>query len=267
VGRLFEIIAVEGDAQSRAVKLIQETKTVFSNKENLFKGKQRTLQLFDRPSEKLVEIEALEAKDTTYIKVESTVPDSLNYLGCILADYWDLMYQKEASNQVAKADIVMDGNVLLANVPLTFLLCMESRLRDLRVVFDSIPTLSPGIEWTPDTAYGKHIYQSPLVKNVKTREDTEYRVVVQATDKFPAQVQAIKGQFNIGQYSDKDWSGLISSAEKANLLLTFDKLIAAVKTARQRANDTDANKDKVGDILLTALIGPWFNRSLMNPVK
>jgi hypothetical protein len=265
MGKLYEVLAVEGDAQGRATKLVNETKQVFSNKENLFKGKVRTLALFDQDVTKETEIKALEAKDSTAIRVESTIPDSLNYMACIIGDYWDLMFQKEATNQVAKADIIIGGALLLKDVPVTFLLCMENRLKDLRPVLEAIPTLAPGIAWDTDESYGRHIWQAPETNDVKTKEDIEYRIIAPATDKHPAQVQPVKTQFNIGKYTTKEWSGLISSAEKADLLEKFDKVVRAIKEARQRANAVEAVTTKVSDTLLTALIGDWFNRELMNP--
>lgn len=267
-GKLFEILAVEGDAQGRAVKLVNETLQVFKNKENLFKGKRRSLSLFEKDPAKDLELQALEAKDTTFTQVESTVPDSMNYLGCILGDYWDVMYQKEATNQTAKANIEIDGVILLADVPVTFLLCMENRLKDLRPVLEAIPTLAPGIDWKIDKDYHlSHVYKTPESFDVKTKEDMEYRHVFEPTDKQPGQYVAVKNQFNIGKYVTTDWSGLISPAEKARLLEHFDKVLKAVKEARQRANNIDAVNLKVGDQIVGALLGGWFNRSKMNPAQ
>ena len=267
MGKLYEVLSVEGDAQGRAAKLVTETKATLSNKENLFKGHVRRLKLFDQAQERISEIETIQKKDSTEIKVESTVPDSLNYLCCVLGEYWDIMFQKEATNQLAKANIEIDGQVLLKDVPVTFLLCMENRLKDLRPVFESIPTLAPGIKWELDESYGRFVYKAPETTDMKTKEDTEYRTVSPATEKHPAQVVPIKAQFNIGSYTRTEWSGMISSAEKARLLEQFDKLVKAVKEARQRANAVDAITTKVSDALLKALIGDWFSRERMNPVK
>ena len=267
MGKLCEVLAVEGDAQGRAVKLINETTQVFKNKENLFKGKRRQLVLFGKSPDKEEEMMAIEAKDSTFTKVETTVPDSLNYLGCILGRYWDVMFQKEATNQLAKADIVMeDGSILMKDVPVTFLLCMENRLKDLRPVLDSIPTLPPGIDWRVDADYSlSNVYKTPDLNDVKTKEDTDYRIVAQPTDKHPAQVVAVKTTFNIGRYITTDWSGMISPAEKARLLEHFDKIASAIKQSRQRANLTEAVKLQVGDSLVGALFGGWFDRTKMNP--
>ena len=264
-GKLHEVLAVEGSAQSRAAKLVVETTSVFKNKENIFKGRQRILKLFDQDPAREIEIKSLEAKDSTTVRVESTVPDSLNYLGCILGDYWDVMYQKEATNQLANADIIVDGNVILKSVPVTFLLCMENRLKDLRPVLESIPTLAPGVAWALDDGYGRHIYRAPEASDVKTRETVTYPHVFEPTDKQPGQYVTEKTQVNIGKYTTNEWSGLISSAEKARLLENFDKIIGAVKQARQRANNIDAVTTKVSDQLIGAILGGWYDRTQQNP--
>lgn len=220
--------------------------------------------MYDQDPTREVEIKSLEAKDSTTIKLEGTVPDSLNYLAMILGGYWDVMFQKEATNQLAKADIVVDGVVVLKDMPVTFLLCMENRLKDLRPVFENIPTLAPGVAWTLDPSYGKHVYRAPITIDVKTREEVTYPHIFEPTDKQPGQYVTAKAQTNIGKYSTNEWSGLISSAEKARLLENFDKIIGAVKQARQRANNIDAVTDKVSGQLLRALIGPWYNPSTAN---
>ena len=267
MGKLYEVLAVEGDAQSRAVKLLAETKATFANKENLFKGKSRKLSLFDQAPEREVEIKALEAKDSTNIKVEATVPDSLNYLANVQADYWDVMYQKEATNQLAKADVIaVDGSILLTGVPVTFLLCMENRLKDLRPVLEAIPTLAPGVSWSADDAYGAYICKAPETSDVKTKEDVDHRVIVPVTGNVPAQVATIKVTTNIGKYTTNEWSGLISSAQKAHLLADFDALYGAIKQARQRANAAEVVTDKVGAVLARALLKNWFNPATMNPL-
>ena len=268
MGKLYEVLAVEGDFQAKASKLITEVKATFANKENLFKGKTRTLSLFDQSPEREVENKALEAKDSTSIKVEATVPDSLNYLGTILADYWDVMYQKEATNQLANADIVADdGTVLATSVPVTFLLCMENRLKDLRPVLEAIPTLAPGVSWALDANYGAYISKAPETSDVKTKDEVDHKVIVPVTGNVPAQVVAVKQTVNIGKYTTNEWSGMISSAQKAHLLADFDALYGAVKKARQRANAVDVVTAKVGAGLVNAWLKNWFNPQSANPLS
>jgi hypothetical protein len=268
MGKLYELLAVEGAAQARAVKLVLETKAVLSNKENLFKGHVRTLKLFNQDATKAEEILTLEQKDSTQVKVETTVPDSINYMACVVGDYWDAMYQKEATNQMAKADVIIDGVVIIKDAPATFLLAMEARLKDLRPILEAIPTLAPGVDWQLDANYAMpNVYRGPVITDTKTKEDTEYRHVFEPTDKQPGQFVPVKTQFNIGRYTRTDWSGLISPADKARRIEQFDKFEGAIKQARQRANAVDVVAMKVSDDLMTALFGDWFNRERMNPVK
>lgn len=264
MGKLFEILAVEANHEGVAKKLLSETTQTFKNKENLFGGKLRTLNMFDTSPEKAVEMKAVEAKERTEIKISSTVPDSMNYLGCILADYYDVVYQKEATNQLAKQDIIIDGVVIIKDVPVTFLLSMENRLKDLRNVVLEIPTLAPGKFWTPDGNYGRNVHRTPEEHNLKTAKDIDFRIAAPATDKHPAQVVQTEAVRNIGQYTDVTWSGLITSADKAMLLERTDKMLQAVKRARGRANTQEAINDKVGDKILGFIIGSWFDRSRMN---
>lgn len=74
----------------------------------------------------------------------TTVHDKLDYmLNQHIVPYLDAVLQKERANQDAKADIVVDGIVLAKDVPATFLLGLEEKLKRVHEVLDKIPTLAP----------------------------------------------------------------------------------------------------------------------------
>jgi hypothetical protein len=99
--------------------------------------------------------EAREAENESEVKViETTVADKLDYLSRDLSRLYDVLLQKEIGNQEARADLVVNGEVLIPDAPATFLLGMETRLKALRQVLLHIPTLEPGRTWTEDEASG-----------------------------------------------------------------------------------------------------------------
>lgn len=268
-GKLHEILAVEGDHEGRSKAAISESIATFKNKERLFQAKTRTLTMFQKNETNRVELEAIEAKEKTETPLAATVPENLNYLGVILAEYYDVVFQKEATNQQAKADVIINGETLLTDVPVTFLLSMESRLKEVRNVIVEIPTLEPTIAWVPDTTHAKaHVYKAPVTHDTKTLKETKHNIVVAPTDKHPAQVVAYDAVSNIGQYTDAQWSGKITSATKATLLQNIDSLIQAVKKARQRANATTlVPSNDVGNKLMKFLLGDFFKPENANPTS
>jgi len=72
---------------------------------------------------------------------------------------------------------------------------------------------------------------------------------------IPAQVDKIPETENIGKYEKTHWSGMVSPARKAELMSRIDKLIRAVKKARQKANATDQVKLKVGSAMFDYING------------
>lgn len=235
---LHELLAVEGDLDGQHKRILSETEVTFNKKAELFQGSHRKLEMFEDDGINYPE---------EFKKVDTTVQDKLDYMEKTVVRYWDAMLQKEATNQVATADLIIDGEVIAEALPATFLLGLESRLKTLRAVYEHIPTLAPGVNWIPDETQGNGIYKidKPLEK-LKTETIIEPVVLYEATKEHPAQVKESSKTKNVGKYITNVWSGMISPAEKSLKLSRIDTLIRAVKKARQRANTTEVNKRQVG---------------------
>ena len=230
---LHEVLAVESDLASTAEKIVTETIVTFTKKADRFQGSHRRLEMFseDRKQE---EAGAAESKE-----IVETVPSKLQYAAKTLAKYWNAVAQKERTNQDARADIVVEGKVLVADMPATFLLGMETRLKKLRAILEAAPTHHPGIKWVEDLDKGKDIFRSETPQATKREEkDFEFRVLYDATEQHPAQIEKWNTNKAVGTYFTNFWTSTISPAQKSVLLSRCDTLIRAVKKARMRANKT-----------------------------
>lgn len=67
----------------------------------------------------------------------TTVFDKLIYNAASNVRAIDSYYQKEATNQEARADIIIDETTLAMSVPATVLLGLETRLAELRKVYEA----------------------------------------------------------------------------------------------------------------------------------
>jgi hypothetical protein len=67
---------------------------------------------------------------------------------------WNLVFTQDTGNQSARADIVVDGKVVLANVPVTSLLFLDKQVNDLETFVSKLPTPDPAEEWTHDPNTG-----------------------------------------------------------------------------------------------------------------
>ena len=237
MGKLHEILAVEGDLKGKADKILEETKTTFSKKQEHFVDIRKVYHPDDEKEAELVQA------DESKPMVE-TVMGKLEYTAKAVADYLDVVYQKENANTEARADLVLeDGNLLAGNVPATVLLGLESKLKNIREVYDAIPTLMPGDDWNKDAHSGHYKAEE---KRMKTKKVFKNYVKAAATDKHPAQVDVYAEDDRIGIITTTKVSSALSPLEKSKLLERVDSLSRAVKQARQRANNTEVSPVKIG---------------------
>lgn len=226
-GMLHQLLAVEGDLARGAKSRLQEAIKIFKKPDRFF-GKVTELRHFSDEHKEL---------DTTDVKdLDTTVSEVLGYAFIALEKAWDATLQKEATNQLAKADIEV-GYLKIEGVPAGGLLALESRLQELKDVLLAAPTLPPGRKWVRDYQELRDIY---VDTNPESRTKTEKQqvpvVLYEATDKHPAQVQLATKDVVIGKYTDTATSGMLTPLNKANMLDRLDEVLTAVKDARQRAN-------------------------------
>ncbi len=246
-GKLHELLAVEADLEGRARTIMEETRKVFKDKPALFMGAVRTYQPF---------VEDGISYPEEHQSLTTTVGEKLDYAGEAIARYYDAILQKESTNQVATADLVVNGALIAENLPATFLLGMETRLRKLRDVYAMIPTLAVGTEWQLDEGKGKGVYSTvhPEEK-MKTQRTTKSAVLYEATEHHPAQIDKWEETENVGKYVKHIWSGMVTPSRKSELLDRIDTLIGAVKKARQRANAVEVMNVSIGKKLIDFING------------
>lgn len=205
----------------------------------MFQGKVTKLTMTKPGLDELTKI-ATEAAGSAVEAIGTTVSDRINYTGAFFIRLINHRLQKDLTNQEAVADVTIDGNVVASGLPATFLLDLEDRLTNYRAsVYAVIPTLDVKKEWTLDPQQGKEIYKTvhPEVRS-KTEKNIEHKIIVQATEKHPAQVKEWPIDNVVGKTEVMEYSGMWTSARKAEVLNRCDKLIVAVKEARARANQT-----------------------------
>jgi hypothetical protein len=222
MAKLHEVLAVDKDLEQVVSKVVAEAVITFTKKTDHFTGHVRTLRMFDE-ARKQEEAGQGEVKELT-----TTVPEKLKYVTEHVVRHYDALAQKEATNQLAKASIILpDGSTLLADVPATLLLGLENKLARLRELYDSIPTLQPGVEWEldPQAAF-KGVYKATHDEvGLKTEKDFNYRILVQPTDKHPAQIEKWNIDKPVGEYTRKRTSGMLTPKAKSDLLGRLDDLI------------------------------------------
>ena len=248
-GKLHELLAVEGDLAGVFTSILKETEVNFNKHADRYFGKHARVELFDADAPKEADV---------HKRLDDTVKNKLDYTADHIIRYLDAVLQKEKTNQIAVGDITIDGVTIAKNVPATFLLGLETKLKKIRNdLYLSIPTLQPGVTWELDTSHEKEgVYKIKYPEEkFRTKKVMKNHVKAKATEFHPEQVDVYTEDEKVARVLVDTWCGMISSAEKAALLHRVDKLIMAVKKGRQRANSTDAVEVTIGKELFNYING------------
>lgn len=186
-------------------------------------------------------------------RVQVNAEDMIKQTGMILTELFDVTATKDWTNCVAKADVKVDGKVILTDAPVSYLLFLEKQLVDLYTFVKKLPTLDAAQSWHMDPSQG--VFASDPVTTLKTRKEMQNHVLVEATDKHPAQVQVMSNDVVIGQWENIKYSGALTVSRVREMLLRVEKLQKAVKYAREAANCTDTVEKSVGADVFGYLFG------------
>lgn len=241
--KLNQIIAVTAGKKSRTQKAITEVYHQLQ-KPALLDGITRTYRPKDEDGEKL----PAERKH-----VQLKVKDAVGKVKQELAELFDVVATQDNANCLAKADVKVDGVVLLEKVPVTYLLFLEKQLVDLATFAEKLPTLDPAETWKYSAE--ADCFASESYDTTKTKKVLKNHVKSEATQHHPAQVETYSEDVVVGYWTTTKFSGAVNSKEKNDILERVRKLQEAVKCAREEANSTDVNSVKFGGKVLDFVLG------------
>lgn len=241
--KLNAIIAVEKTAKSEGEKALTHAYQEVQ-KTPLLTGISRTYQPRDEEGDTL---------PPENERVQRNVEEILDGVGKGLTRLFDVTLTKEASNTKATADVVVDGETLLSDVPVTYLLFLEKKLTDLKTFVTKLPVLDPSTNWHADASLEEGVWVSDEVKTTRTKKVPRNHVLAAATDKHPAQVQVYHEDVIVGDWTTKKFSGAVPAARRAALIERVNKLSDAVKVARETANGIEVTDRKAGEAVFEYL--------------
>lgn len=241
MAKVHELLAAEGTVKTQADKCRGDLLNTFDKKRHLFGEKVVTFQS---------NAEGVAAVTEEQSDIQSTVKTELRWIAGIWSKALDVAYQIAESNMGARAQVVLDdGTVLLSNIPATALLELEKRAGEIHALITAIPTLDPAKGFKPDADRGEGIYRARDVIKTRTKKVPKVIVKYDATKEHPAQTEMVHVDEPTGVIREQEWSGLITPAEKADMLARAEELRRALKTARSRANESEAATGKLGTLL------------------
>lgn len=241
--KLNQILAVEKGVKSDTQRKVTDAYHQVQ-KNALLSGISRTYQPIDD------EGEDLPAEST---RVQIKADDVLRDVGSALTRLFDVTATKDWTNTVARAHVVVDGETLIPDAPVTYLLFLEKQLADLHTFIAKLPTLDPSETWTLDASTDS--YRTEPVKTTRTKKVLRNHVKAEATDKHPAQVEVYTEDIVVGYWTKVAFSGALPAARVRALTDRVTKLQNAVKFAREEANSAAVTDRNVGDAVFGYLFG------------
>lgn len=245
--KLHEVLAAEDTVTKAADKLIAETTDKFGRHGEFFVGMIRTLKRVNSSPED----EAREASERREKVLPTNVPETVDYTMGFVTKMLDTKLQKHVANQKAKASIIIDGQIIMSDAPVDFLLDLEKAIPRWKEMFNRMPTLDPSKNWIEER---KHVFKTKdAIASAQTEKQLYPVVLSPATDKHAAQVKESSRDVVVGTYNDLFFSGAVTTQKKADIYALCDKLMVSVKEARMRANTADAPRPVVSASTITGM--------------
>lgn len=232
--KLNQIIAVVNGKKTQSQKRLGDMYHKLQ-KIDLFNGISRSYEPLDEEGEK----QPSEQKFVQY-KAE----DAFEEARVALTDLLDAVATQDWANTKARANVVVDGTILLEDVPVTFLLLLEKTLTDIHTFVSKLPTLDPAEKWT----FNEDVdcFTSEKHSTNKTKKVPRSHIKYEATKEHPAQVEIFTEDVKVGEWHTIKFSGAVSAQRKNELLQRVILVQEAVKFAREEANSTEVEPVKVG---------------------
>ncbi|GAB1818535.1 hypothetical protein HerbRD11066_16990 [Herbidospora sp. RD11066] len=242
VTKLNQILAVEKGVKSDVQRKVTDAYHLIQ-KAPLLSGISRTYQPIDDEGETL-------PPESTRVQVQAE--QVLKDVAVTLTRLFDVTATKDVANCTARADVVVDGDALLRDVPVTYLLFLEKQLTDLHTLIGKLPTLDPSETWSLDG--NTDTWRTEPVKTTRTKKVPRNHVLAEATEKHPAQVQVFTEDVVVGYWTRIVFSGALPQRRVNELLGRLTKLQEAVKFAREEANGTEITDRKIGEAVFGYLL-------------
>lgn len=240
--KMHQIIAIDAGVKNRATSDLTaiyhkfQQKPMFAGQTKVFAPKDEDGPVFP-PEQQLV---------------QNQIETLLQEVAEVATEMFDTVATKDRGNCDARADVVLDDETLLKDIPATHLLFLEKQLTHINTVLAELPTLDPAYRWAKDVAGG---YRADPVETTKMAKTHEVVRLAEATEHHPEQAQLVAVDKAIGKWTTTKQSGAMSAERKKQLLGRGRNLLKAVKFARETANATEVKKQDVGAKLFGYLLG------------
>jgi hypothetical protein len=223
--KLHELLAIEKGVKKRSYDKIGEMQRVLP-RTDLFNGHHKKWLPLHEDSE----VFPPENK-----KIQAFAPEMITQYVDLRTEVFDIELSKDLTNATARADIIIGETVIAAEVPATTLIFLEKELEDLRTFIQGLPIHDTAEKWDQDKS-NSMIYRTEPERVSRTKKVERPLVLYEATEKHPAQVKTTTEDIIIGHWETTKTTSAIPVEDKLHMWQRVNRLLDAVKQARERAN-------------------------------
>lgn len=235
--KLNQILAIEKQTKASASEQLTSVYHQLQ-KEALLNGVSRTYKTKDDDGERFPSESQI---------VQLNVAKLLETVTKALTPLFNITAQRDIANCSATADVIVDGAVILSAVPATQLLWLEKQFVDLHTLILKLPALPQTESWEYDAS--QSCWRTSPTETAKTKKIPKAFVKAPATIEHPAQVDVVHEDVIQGYWTTVKFSGALPKDRIQVLRERIEKLLAAVKFAREQANLVETVKvDTAGPI-------------------
>lgn len=243
MAKLNQIVAVVNGKKTRSQRALTDIYKQLQ-KPTLFDGISRSYQPLDEEGE----TQPPEKKNVQY-KAKQAIAEART----ALLELLDATATQDYSNCEARADVVVDGQTVLSQVPVTHLLFLEKQMTDLHTFVSQIPTLDPAETWRWDEN-ADCFANDPAVSN-RTKKVPRSHILYEATEKHPAQVEMYHEDIKVGEWRTIKFSSALPAQERNEIIGRIRKLQEAIKFAREEANNREVENVHIGNKVFDFVFG------------
>ena len=241
--KLAQIVAIVGGAKTRAEQAITAAYHQIQ-KPAPFAGISRTYRPRDDEGEQL-------PAESTRVQVRAD--DLIDSVKTAMGRMLDVVATQDWANTAARADLVVDGQLLLESVPVTYLMWLEKQAGQLRTFIGKLPVLDVAESWTYDA--NARAFATTPTQTTKTKKVPRNHVKAEATEKHPAQVDVWMEDVVVGDWTTVRYSGALPAATVFAMAERVDRLIDGIRFAREQANAAPVTDVPAGDPVLGYVFG------------
>lgn len=247
---LHQIIAVERGAEAEAKSELDKVRLLLS-----VGGDRNPLTGLSRTHEPRTDADVRQPAEERRVQLTTTA--LLDHAAQSLARFMDVKFTREYGNTAARADVTVDGQPLLTDVPAGYLLFLESQLASLITgLIEKLQVRDPAEEWNPSPEAGHGVFASVPRNTLSTTKRPEKQELAPPdAHGNAAQVRWYDADVVTGTWTWIKYSGQLSMAEVQAIRDRAVKLLNAVKQAREQANRLEVTSREAGAAVLGYVFG------------